>query len=112
MKVRAVSRGVGIPPQKVRLVVDLVRGKPVDEALSVLRFVPTSAAKVVAKTIKSAAANAENNYQMTPANLSIVEIYADAGRMLKRFRPQARGRISPILKRTSHITVYVDEKEK
>ena len=111
MRVRAVSKEVGIPPQKVRLVVDMVRGKRVDDALATLRFVPNSAGKEVAKAIKSAAANAENNYQMTPANLAIVEIYADAGRMLKRFRPQSRGRISPILKRTSHITVYVDEKE-
>lgn len=112
MKVRAVSKEVGIPPQKVRLVVDMVRGKRVEDAINTLRFVPNSAARMVAKTIKSAASNAENNFQMSPAELRVVEITANAGRMLKRFRPQSRGRISPILKRTSHITVYVDEKEK
>jgi large subunit ribosomal protein L22 len=112
MKVRAVSKDIGIPPQKVRLVVDLVRGKKVDDALNILRFVPTPAAKAIAKTIKSAAANAENNYQMSPSALEVVEIYADGARVLKRYRPQARGRIAPILKRASHVTVFVDEKEK
>ncbi|MCX8127097.1 MAG: 50S ribosomal protein L22, partial [Dehalococcoidia bacterium] len=107
MKVRAISKDVGIPPQKVRLVVDLVRGKSVQDALTILKFIPTPAAKAVAKTIKSAAASAENNYQMSPSQLHVVEIYADGARMLKRYRPQARGRISPILKRASHITVYV-----
>ncbi|MCX8125669.1 MAG: 50S ribosomal protein L22, partial [Dehalococcoidia bacterium] len=104
MKVRAISRDVGISPQKVRLVVDLVRGKSVEEALTILKFIPTPAAKAVAKTIKSAAANAENNYQMSPSQLHVVEIHADGARMLKRYRPQARGRISPVLKRASHIT--------
>lgn len=112
MKVRAVSRDVGIPPQKIRLVVDLVRGKKVEEALNILKFIPTPAAKSVAKTIKSAVASAENNYQMSPSQLQVVEIYADGARSLKRYRPQSRGRIAPILKRASHITVYVDEKEK
>ncbi|MEW6143238.1 MAG: 50S ribosomal protein L22 [Chloroflexota bacterium] len=112
MKVRAVSKDVGIPPGKVRQVADLVRGKTVDEALTILKFVPTPASKAVAKTIKSAAASAENNYQMSPSQLNVVEIYADGARVLKRYRPQSRGRISPILKRASHITVYVDEKEK
>jgi large subunit ribosomal protein L22 len=112
MKVKAISKDVGIPPQKVRLVVDLVRGKKVEDALSMLKFVTSPAAEAVAKTIKSAAANAENNYQMTPADLKVVEIWADEARMQKRYRPQSRGRISPILKRASHIVVFVDEKEK
>jgi large subunit ribosomal protein L22 len=112
MKVRAVSKDIGIPPQKVRLVIDMVRGKKVDDAISILRFVPNAAASAVSKTIKSAASNAENNYQMSPTDLRVVEIYAGGARVLKRFRPQSRGRISPILKKASHITVFVDEKEK
>ncbi len=109
MKVRAVAKDVGISAQKVRLVMDMVRGKKVDEALTILRFLPTPAAKAVAKLIKSASANAENNFQMSPADLKITDIYADKGHTLKRFRPQSRGRVSPILKRSSHITVFVKE---
>ena len=111
MKVRAVAKDVGISPQKVRLVIDMVRGKKVEEALIILRFLPTPTAKAVAKVIKSAAASAENNFQMSPAELKIAEIFADQGHTLKRFRPQSRGRISPILKRSSNITVFVTEKE-
>ena len=111
MKVRAVAKDVGISPQKVRLVMNMVRGKKVDEALTVLSFLPTPTAKAVAKAIKSAAANAENNFQMSSADLKITDIYADKGHTLKRFRPQSRGRISPILKRSSHITVFVGGEE-
>ncbi len=88
---------------------DLIRGKKVDEALSILRFVPTPTARVVAKVVKSAAANAENNFQMLPTNLRIVRTYADKGATMKRSRANARGRVSPILKRSSHITVVVAE---
>jgi len=109
MKVRAVAKDVGISPQKVRLVINMVRGKKVDEALTMLSFLPTPTAKAVAKLIKSASANAENNFQMSPADLKITDIHADKGHTLKRFRPQSRGRISPILKRSSHITVFVSE---
>jgi len=109
VKVRAVAKDVGISPRKVRLVIDMVRGKKIDEALTVLKFLPTPTARAVAKVIKSAAANAENNFQMSPADLKIVDIFADQGHTLKRFRPQSRGRISPILKRSSHITVFVAE---
>jgi len=111
MKVKAVANDVGISPQKVRLVVNTIRGKKVDEALTILRFMPTPTAKVVAKVIKSAAANAENNFQMSPAELRITDIFADKVHVLKRFRPQSRGRISPILKRSSKITVLVTEEE-
>jgi large subunit ribosomal protein L22 len=111
MKIKAVANDIGISPQKVRLVLDMVRGKKVDEALNILRFVPTPTAKAVAKVIKSAAANAENNFQMSPAELRISDIFADQGHTLKRFRPQSRGRISPILKRSSNITVFVTEEE-
>jgi large subunit ribosomal protein L22 len=111
MKVKAVANEIGISPQKVRLVINMVRGKRVDEALTILRFMPTPTAKAVAKVIKSAVANAENNFQMSPAELRITDIFADQGHTLKRFRPQSRGRISPILKRSSNITVLVTEEE-
>jgi len=111
MEVRAIAKDTGVSPRKVRLLVDMVRGKTVDEALTLLRFAPTPTARVVAKAVKSAAANAENNFQMTPSDLKIVNIFADEARTLKRFRPRARGRASPILKRSSHITVIVAEQE-
>ncbi len=111
MEVRAVAKDTGISPRKVRLLVDMVRGKKVDEALTLLKFAPTPMARVVAKVVKSAVANAENNFQMDPADLRIVGIFADEARTLKRFRPRARGRASPILKRSSHITVVVAEEE-
>jgi len=109
MRVKAVAKDVGISPRKARLVVDMVRGKKVDEALTILNFLPTPSAKTVAKVIKSAAANAENNLQMAPADLRVATIFVDEARTLKRFRPKSRGRVSPILKRSSHITVLVEE---
>ena len=109
MEVKAVSKDTGVSPRKMRLIVNMVRGKKVEEALNILRFAPTPNAIVVAKTIKSAAANAENNFQMTPSELKIVKITTDEARMLKRFRPRARGRSNEILKRSSHITVVVSE---
>ena len=112
MEVRAVARDTGVSPSKVRPLVDMVRGKRVDEALTMLKFAPSPVARVVAKVVKTAAANAENNFQMTPSDLRIVNIFADGARTLKRFRPRARGRASPILKRSSHITVIVAEQEK
>jgi large subunit ribosomal protein L22 len=111
MEVKAIAKDTGISPRKVRLLVDMVRGKGVDEALTVLRFTPTPVASVVAKVVKSAAANAENNFQMSPSDLKIVSISADEARTLKRYRPRSRGRVSPILKRSSHITVIVMERE-
>jgi large subunit ribosomal protein L22 len=109
MEVRAVSKDTGVSPRKMRLLVNMVRGKRVDDALNILRFATTPNAKIVAKTIKSAAANAENNFQMTPSDLKVVKITADEARMLKRFRPRARGRANEILKRSTHITVVVSE---
>ena len=109
MEVRAVSKNTGVSPRKVRPLVDMIRGKKVDNALTMLKFAPTPTARVVAKVVKSAAANAENNFQMSPADLKIVSIYVDEARTMKRFRPRARGRVSPILKRSSHITVIVAE---
>jgi large subunit ribosomal protein L22 len=109
MEVRAISKDTGVSPRKMRLLVNMVKGKRVDDALNILQFAPTPNARIVAKTIKSAAANAENNYQLTPTDLKIVKITADEARMLKRFRPRARGRANEILKRSSHITVVVSE---
>ncbi len=111
MEVKAVSRNVRVAASKARLLVDMVRGKKVEEALNMLQFTPTPTAQAVAKAIKSAAANAESVFQMSPSDLRIVEIYADGGRMMRRFQPRARGRVSPILKRSSHITVVVAEQE-
>jgi large subunit ribosomal protein L22 len=111
MEVKAVAKNIGISPLKVRAVIDLVRGKSVEEALALLKFTPTPTAKVVAKVVKSAAANAENNFQLSPSELRIVKIFADGARSLKRYRPGARGRVNPILKRFSHITVIVAEEE-
>jgi len=111
MEVKAVAKDTGVSPRKIRLLVDMVRGKKVDEALNILKFAPSPLARVVAKVVKSAAANAENNFQMTPADLRIVNIVADEARSMKRYRPRARGRTSPILKRSSHITVIVAEQE-
>ena len=111
MEVRAIVKDTGVSPRKVRPLVDMVRGKKVDEALAILRFTPTPTAKVVAKVVKSAVANAENNFQVSPSDLKIVKVFADEARTLKRYRPRARGRSSPILKRSSHITVIVTEQE-
>ncbi len=109
MEVKAIAKDTGVSPRKVRLLVDMVRDRKVDEALTLLQFARTPTARVVAKVIKSAVANAENNYQMTPSDLKIVRIFADEARTLKRFRPRARGRVNSILKRSSHITVFVAE---
>jgi large subunit ribosomal protein L22 len=111
MEVKAVAKNIGISPRKVRPVIDLVRGKKIDEALNLLKFTPTPTARAVAKVVKSAAANAENNFQLTPSELKIVKIFADGARTAKRYRPGPRGRANPILKRSSHITVIVAEEE-
>jgi large subunit ribosomal protein L22 len=95
----------------MRPVVDMVRGKTVDEALGLLQFTPSPLAKIVAKVVKSAAANAENNYQMIPSDLKIINILADEARPMRRFRPRARGRAGTIRKPSCHITVVVAEQE-
>ena len=111
MEVKAVSRDTGVSARKLRLLIELIKGKPVAEALAILRFAPSSSARLIAKVVKSAAANAENNFQMTPSDLKITKIYADDAPMAKRFQPRARGRADRILKRSSHITVVVAEQE-
>ena len=110
MEVRAVSKDTGVSSRKLRPIVDIIRGKGVEEALAMLKFTPSPSARVVAKVVKSAAANAENNFQMSP-DLRIISIFVDEAPTLKRFRPRARGRMNPILKRSSHITVVVAEQE-
>ena len=111
MEVKALAKDTGISPRKVRLLVDMVRGKKVEQALTILKFAPTPTARIVAKVVKSAAANAENNFQMSPSDLKITQIFADEARTLKRYRPRARGRVNHILKRSSHITVIVSEEK-
>ena len=111
MEVKAVSKYVGISPRKLGLVAEMARGKNVSEALAILKFSPTPSARALAKVIKSAAANAENNFQMPPSELKVVKVFVNQGSSLKRNRPQARGRVNPILRHSSHITVIVEAEE-
>jgi len=108
---RASARYVRMSPRKVRQVVDLIRNKDIGEALAILELTPRAASSVVTKVLKSAIANAENNYNMNPDLLYVAECYVDQGPTLKRIRPRSRGMFDRILKRTSHITVVLREKE-
>lgn len=110
-EVRAVIKYVRMSPRKVRLVIDQVRGLAVDDALAILKFTPKAAAKPVAKVIKSAMANAEENFGLSREDLYVSQIFADVGPTHKRWKAGARGRVKPILKRTSHITVVLEEME-
>ena len=98
-------------PSKVRIVASLVRGKPVKDALAILKYTPKRASHWLEKVISSAAANAENNMEMDRDSLVVSEIYVDQGPTLKRFHPHQRGQAFPILKKTSHVTVVVRERE-
>jgi large subunit ribosomal protein L22 len=109
MEVKAIVKNTSLSPQKVQPLVDMIRGKKVDEALTLLKFAPTPAARTVTKAVKSAAANADNNFQMEPDKLKIVDIFTGKARTLRRNRIQARARITQILKRSCHITVIVAE---
>ncbi len=111
MQARAVVKHIRISPTKVRIVANVVRGKPVDEALAVLGYTPKRASGVISKAIASAAANAENNHEMDRDALFVSEIYVDEGPVLKRYRPRQRGQAFPIMKRTSHLTVVLRERE-
>ena len=111
LEIRAVEKFILMSPRKVRRVVNLVRERPVDEALALLRFLPQAAAKPVMKAVKSAAANAEDIHGLSTSDLYISKISADVGPTLKRYRAGARGRAKPILKRSSHITVVLSELE-
>jgi large subunit ribosomal protein L22 len=110
IEVRAIAKNVRGSPRKAGLVADVVRGKSVNDALAVLRFLPQRAARDLFKVVQSAAANAETNFNLDPNELYIVRVTADKGRTLKRYRPKARGRVGPILKRSSHLTVVVAER--
>ena len=107
---RAIAYDLRVTPRKARLVIDLVRGKDVNEALGILANVNKAASPLVAKVVKSAASNAINNFGMKEENLYIAEIYANDGLRMKRFLPRAKGSASGLVKRTSHITVVVKER--
>lgn len=109
MKVKAHTRFIRQSPYKVRRVLDLVRGLPVEEADHLLRLTNRGAAAPIAKTLQSAVANAEHNHALDPEDLVIAEAFADEGPTLKRWRPRARGRATRINKRTSHITIVVSD---
>lgn len=111
MDVRATAKTLRIPPSKARLVLNLIRGKDVEEAAAILKFTPNHASVAIAKVLNSAIANATNNHELNGEKLFVKACYADAGVVLKRFMPRAKGRADQILKRTSHITVIVAEKE-
>jgi len=110
MESTAKARHIRIAPRKVRLVMDMVRGKSVEEALQTLGLVRKAASPVIAKVIKSAIANAENNHDMSTDGLFVTRAFVDEGPTMKRFMPRAMGRATTIRKRTSHITVVLSEK--
>ncbi len=109
--VNATAKYVRVSPRKAGDVARLIRGKKVSEAKAILSLTPRAAAKLVGKVLDSAVANAENNHDLDADDLYVVQAYVDGGPTLKRFRPRAMGRASRIRKRTSHITVCVDEKK-
>ncbi len=111
MEARAVGRYLRVTPRKARYVLDSVRGMPANEALALLKFVPNEAARYISRLIQSAMANAEHNYNLDKNALRLSRAYVDQGPSLKRIRPRAMGRAYRILKRTSHITVVLEEDE-
>jgi large subunit ribosomal protein L22 len=111
MEARAITRFVRLSPRKVRLVVDQIRGKGVEEALNILKFVPKRSAGVIAKTLRTAVANAENTQSVDVDRLYVKRVMVDEAGMWKRFMPRAQGRATLIRKRLSHITIIVDEAE-
>lgn len=111
MEARAVLKDARISPRKVKIVLDLIRGKDLDVAMATLKHTPKAACEPLEKLLKSAAANAENNHNMDKDNLYVSECFVTAGRTLKRIMPRAQGRAYRILKRTSHITLVLKEKE-
>jgi large subunit ribosomal protein L22 len=111
MEARAILRYARISPRKVKIVIDLIRNKPVEHALAILRHTPKAASPLVEKLLLSAIANAENNNNMAKGDLYVSEVFADGGPILKRIMPRAQGRAFRINKRTSHITVVVRERE-
>lgn len=110
MEVKACAKTLRIPPRKARIVIDLIRGKDALEAAAILKFMPNAAALAIGKVLKSAVSNAVNNNDMNEEKLYVKVCYANEGITLKRFMPRAKGSASAIHKRTSHITVVVDER--
>ncbi len=110
MEAKAIARYIRIAPRKVRIVIDLIRGKQIGEALAILKYTPKVASEVVEKVLKSAVANAEHNFNMDVDKLYVAEAYVDQGPTLKRIHPRSRGQAFSILKRSSHVTVVVKEK--
>ena len=111
MEAKAIAKYVRVSPRKAGQICSLVRGKNVDEALAILKFTPRGAAADIAKVVKSAKANAENNHEMTAENLYIASIVPNQGPTIIRFMPRAQGRATMIRKRTSHIEVVLKEKK-
>lgn len=110
MEAKAIARYIRISPRKVRIVIDLIRGKQIGEAFAILKYTPKVASEVVEKVLKSAVANAEHNFSMDVDKLYVAAAYVDQGPTLKRIHPRSRGQAFSILKRSSHVTVVVKEK--
>ncbi len=110
MEAKAIARHIRIAPRKIRIVVDLIRGKNVGEAFAILKYTPKVGAEVVEKVLKSAIANAEHNCDLNADALYVSEVFVDQGPTLKRIHPRSRGQAFKILKRTSHVTVVVKER--
>lgn len=109
MEVSATAKHLPVSARKVRLVLDQLPGKRVEDAVAILRFLPTPHARLVEKVLRSAAANAENNYALDAAELRVKRAFAGESRTMKRYRPKARGRAGEIRHRSSHVTVVVEE---
>ncbi len=110
MEVRAITRNIRVSPRKARLVCDAVRGKDLRTAMAILKFLPQKSAPIIAKTLASASANAENNYDLDPSTLYVKYVFADDAPQLKRGEFRARGRFNQIIKRSCHITVIVEDR--
>ncbi len=111
MEVRSFSRNAAIAPKKARLILDEIRGKRVDEAMSILRFMTSPHSELIAKSVRSAAANAENNFDMDPRRLIIIEAFAGDADKVRRLLPRARGRGDIMRRRSSNVTIIVEEEE-
>ena len=109
MEAKAIAKNVRIAPRKARVVMDIIRGKSVADAFAILKFTPKVGAEIIEKVLKSAVANAENNFDMNVDNLYVSSCFVDEGPTMKRIHPRSRGQAFKILKRTSHITVAVEE---
>lgn len=111
MEVKAVARNLRVSPRKVRLILDELKGKSIDEAIATLQFMPSPHAREIAKVVHSAASNAENNHALSSRDLYVKHAWADEGLKLKRYKARSRGRVAPRLRRFSHVTIVVDEEE-